>query len=161
MPNNRTCVWWSGHQLSGHHDHYLKGTNTAEVIECTGTCSGIQDLVHLKNLHTGDYLVPFDMVMTDMIPCIAMGVDCLKDSVKWNDGVHIQSVVQFNAKWAVNHPGIPPPNIHLPRLAGQFLRGKPCPRCIERWSEVSEDAERVAASVLAARGSRRPRSARP
>ncbi|QRW02282.1 hypothetical protein RhiLY_01279 [Ceratobasidium sp. AG-Ba] len=151
MFNHPSCAWWSGHQFSGHHDHYMKGANVVEVIECARVLvSGIRDLVHLRNLHIGYYFVPFEAANTHRSAGDHVRYHSIKDSDKWIDGVHTQSIVQFNAKWAADHPGIPPPNVHLPRLADRRLWSKSCPRCIEQWLEVSERAERVAASVLAA-----------
>ncbi|QRW02281.1 F-box-like domain protein [Ceratobasidium sp. AG-Ba] len=98
MFNNSACGWWSGHGLPGHYDHYIKGTNIAGVIECARALAlGIQDLVHLKNLYIGYYFVPFEAVNTHR--SAGDHIRPIKDTVKWIDGVHTQSIVQFNANY--------------------------------------------------------------
>ncbi|QRW02280.1 F-box-like domain-containing protein [Ceratobasidium sp. AG-Ba] len=151
MFNNPTCLWWSAHQQSEDHEHYLKGVNVVEAMDYAKTiASEVRDLLCLRHIHIGLYFVPLEAVTAHRSLADHTRYHCIKDCTKWVDGVRIQSAVQFNAKWAADHPGVPPPNVDLPRLANRGLWATPCPRCIEQWSEVSGRAERAAASMLAA-----------
>ncbi|KAG8742430.1 hypothetical protein FRC10_001444 [Ceratobasidium sp. 414] len=74
-----------------------------------------------------------------------------KDAREYIDHIDFQNVIHFNADWAIRHPGIPPPDTTIDRLAPLELWEKACPACAEEWAGAIKLAERRAASILALR----------
>ncbi|QRV88138.1 F-box-like domain-containing protein [Ceratobasidium sp. AG-Ba] len=151
--NNPSCVWWSCHQLEADHDHYLMGDSVTRAYEYVMTIiPELRDMPNLKILHIGSYFVPFEAITAHRFSEEHMRHHprAFGDSTEWFDGIHIQNVAQFQAKWSIENPGYPFPNTELAPLAARELWTTPCPPCIERWSKTSEGAERSAASLLAA-----------
>ncbi|QRW02285.1 F-box-like domain-containing protein [Ceratobasidium sp. AG-Ba] len=146
--NNPSCLWWSGHQETTDHAHYMRGHELVDAENYARTISlSLPGLSCLERLHLGVYFAPFEAVVTHRSDHVEHHT--VEDSTEWFDGTNIQNNAHFNAIWNAKYPNLPPPNTEIPRLADQKLWMSSCPRCVEEWSTKTEQAERLVASFLA------------
>ncbi|KAG8682195.1 hypothetical protein FRC08_015131, partial [Ceratobasidium sp. 394] len=149
MFNNPECPWWFGHQEQIGH-HYLKTHELSEVDQyATSLARELQDLPRIKRLHLGVYLTPFQAVTDHRVRADHIEHHCAQDSREYIDHINIHNVANFDAEWAAHHQGIPAPDTAIDKLAPLKLWEKPCPVCVDEWTNNSERAERRAASILA------------
>ncbi|KAG9123681.1 hypothetical protein FRC07_014290 [Ceratobasidium sp. 392] len=149
MFNHPECLWWSVHQQEADH-HYFRlhdlpeAEGYAELIALQ-----LQGLTRIEHLHLGVYFTPFEAVTAHRVDHTAHHP--IQDSWEHIDHILFRSVAHFNADWSAKYPDIPPPDTNIDRLAPLALWERQCPECIQEWAQHSQQAERRAASILAAR----------
>ncbi|CAE6441995.1 unnamed protein product [Rhizoctonia solani] len=144
--NNPRCWHWRTHTRNQDHD-YMKSYDLAAVVDYANHMALLlRGLPQLESIHIGHYLISIAAVFTHRTDDGHKRYHRIADTMSHIDGVIIHNTVQFMA----NTDGGPPIDPQSTRLADKALWATPCRQCEREFRKPIEEAERLAAKIMAA-----------
>ncbi|CUA67824.1 hypothetical protein RSOLAG22IIIB_03254 [Rhizoctonia solani] len=144
--NNPRCWYWRTHTRNQDHD-YMRTYDLAAVVDYANHMALLlRRLPQLESIHIGHYLIGMDAVLTHRTDNAHKRYHCVADRMSHIDGANTHSITQLMAN-ADEGPLIDPQST---RLADKALWATPCRQCEREFRKPIEEAERLAARIMAA-----------
>lgn len=147
MFNCPGCWYWRTHTTNQDHDYMQSSDPVAVVAYANRMASLLRGLQQLEAIHMGHYLINIQAVFRHRLDDMHRRYHPIVDEQSYFDGVTRFSPVHYRA--SVNDDGGPPIGLNTVPLAKQELWKEPCPECHREFARPIEQAERLAARILA------------